>query len=349
MYTFKATIAPEDREELEQHCDEDPSSGWRFRLTFCAQPSQAYCYNALHSYYVRKLLVPETLLTYDGRNIFTYEGRLGQIPRPYFARALLDAFIQEIPGRVWHIQIWNTKEREWHKFECDYTTAHGYDLVWTTTAKNFQFNHVEITDTLWLHAVLFGDEKRVGLLRHYQPEQEVKNGDHIFNGRTVTVSSGHTLYDLTLHTGATLTVLSGGSVIRPYIEDGALMNLCYGAVASAGSVSGIMHVYGSAVNVAIHGSAEVHSKGSADSCTVLSGGRIDIKDQGWVYNGQIRSGASAIVSSGGNMQTVDIKANGVAVCMSGASATALIISSGGHAYINNDARVEVIKCAGGII
>ena len=298
MLTFKSTITSEERDEIERFCDEDPSRGWRFRLTLCAVSSQAHCYNALHSYYVRKLLVPEALLTYDDSCLFVYEGRLRQSPRSYFARALFNAFIQEIPEKSWHIQIWNTQEREWHKFECDYTTAHDYDLVWTTTAKNFKFNHVEITDTLWLHAVRFGSAVRRELLRHYQPEPEVKNGDHIFNGRTVTVSSGRTLYDLTLHTGATLMVLSGGSVIRPYIEDGAIMNLCYGAVASEGSVSGIMHVYGSAANVAIHGIAEVHSKGYTNSCTVLSGGRIEIKDQGYMYNGQIRSGASAVVSSG---------------------------------------------------
>lgn len=114
-------------------------------------------------------------------------------------------------------------------------------------------------------------------------------------------------------------------------------------------MSGIMHVYGSAVNVAVHGSAVVHAGGSADSCTVLNDGRIDIEDHGWMYHGQILSGASAVVSCGGNLQTVDVKSSGVVVCMSGATATALVVSSGGCAYINNGARVEVIKCAGGSI
>ena len=349
MLTFTAIpLTQVDRAEIYNHTDEIRDE-WRFRLSLSLSGSQAQYYNVLHRDLVKHLLDPELTLNYnDTPCVYVCEGRLRQIPREYFARALFDEIISEVPEKHWSIQIWNTSEREWHTFVCNYR-VHGYELIWRTTAKDFTFNHVDISESLWLHAAQHGGLKSVNLLVDYEPEEQVKNGDHISSGRTVTVSSGHTLYDLTLHTGATLIVLSGGLVIRPDIEDGALMNLCYGAVASGGAVSGMMHVYGTAAHVAIHGFAEVHSKGSTDSCTVLSGGLIEIKDQGWMYNGHIWSGASAIASSGGNMQTVDVKANGVVVCMSGASATALIVSSGGRAYINNGARVEVVKFAGGSI
>ena len=98
MFNFTAIpLTPADRAEIYNHTDEICDE-WRFRLSLSLPGSQAQYYNVLHRDLVKHLLDPELTLNYnDTPCVYVCEGRLRQIPREHFARALFDVLISEIP------------------------------------------------------------------------------------------------------------------------------------------------------------------------------------------------------------------------------------------------------------
>lgn len=345
MFSFTATpLTQADRAEIYNHTDEI-CDGWRFRLSLSISGSQAQYYNVLHRDLVKHLLDPEVTLNYnDTPCVYVCEGWLRQIPREHFARALFDVIISEIPEKHWSIQIWNTREREWHSFMCNYH-VYGYELIWRTTAKDFTFNHVDISESLWLHAAHHGGVKSVNLLVDYEPEEQVMNGSYISSGATAVVNSGQTVYGVMVMPAGSLIVSSGGSVVQSHVGKGGLLTVMRGAIVCEGAVSGALDLHGSAREVAIHGRMTV--VGEAHSCTVTGHGRACVKSGGVMKFGKVLSGGTATVMNDGHMYGVEVRDDGVVVAEDGSTVDRLIVSSGGFVYVSDKATVDLVKRSGG--
>ena len=347
MFNFTAIpLTPADRAEIYNHTDEICDE-WRFRLSLSLPGSQAQYYNVLHRDLVKHLLDPELTLNYnDTPCVYVCEGRLRQIPREHFARALFDVIISEIPEKHWSIQIWNTSEREWHLFVCNYRIR-GYELIWRTTAKDFTFNHVDISESLWLHAAQHGGLKSVNLLVDYEPEEPLKNGSYISSGATAVISSGQQVYCVRVGLAGTLIISSGGTANMPHVEEGGLLTVKSGGFVSSGGCQGRVEVYGVVREMGVQGTFIVY--GEAQKCIITEHGRATIASDGVAKFCQVSAGGSATVDSGGHLLYGDVGSYGHVSAVDGSTVDNLIVSRGGFAHIYNGSDASITKRPGGQI
>lgn len=341
---FKAIrLSQSDIDNIWSKTDEI-SDGWKFKLVLGTDQKQVFESVRNRATFKRLLDMQQYMETpsFGGSRLFVCVGRLRQIPRPFFPRALFDTIVEEMPRTFWHIQVWNASEREWHHFKCDYQTSKdSYNLYWETVRLNSgcQFSCTRLEDTLWLHAVEFETNKSITvLLQDFKLEAELRNGDRISRGVVASIGSGNKLSCISIANDATLYVNSGASLVDVSVDRGGKCIVENGGTVFKGLIEGLLLVRGKAENVNIEGFAQVSSGG-----TMLCGickNSLHVNSGGACKFTRVASGGIIEAHSSSFLYQVSAGSNGMVSVDDGAYAPNLIIESGGTACIASGATIE---------
>ncbi|MBQ7403982.1 MAG: hypothetical protein IJW05_11150 [Lentisphaeria bacterium] len=165
----------------------------------------------------------------------------------------------------------------------------------------------------------------------------------VFEGGTVNVSKGGSMYGLNLYSGANLTISSGATVNTLFYNGPATANVFNGGQLTSTTVnsSGTLNVYdGAKVTSATlkNGGTMNYHGGTAYNVELLYGGVMNIQS-GAVRKGQIADKGQMFVSNGGVASGTIIKNSGVQHVLSGGSADDTQIWLNGVVQVSSGAVV----------
>ncbi len=153
----------------------------------------------------------------------------------------------------------------------------------------------------------------------------VSSGVTVTSGHTLKVLSGGTELAASIQGGGTEDVGSGGTASGDHVASGGTFKVEAGGVASGTIVSGggVDDVFGSQTQASINGSATIEAGGSADHLTVSNGGVLDVLAGGAANATTVQAGGSALVMSGASTSGSTIAVGGVEQVFGVASVTSV--------------------------